>query len=117
MFNRFFGTTQDENTKEEIMAGIKYFIDDQGEIKVDIELKDYSDESIDALARVLAALSLDDSYLQTVHMLQQSLAAEGQDEALLKIYSHLAANPNDKAVRIHKEKNKETPCIRPSDML
>lgn len=99
------------------MAGIKYFIDDRGEIKVDIELRDYSDESIEALSRVLAALSLDECYLQTVQMLQQSLTAEGQEDALVKIYSHLAAKPNDRAVRIHREKNQATPCIRPSDML
>ena len=99
------------------MAAIKYIVDETGEIQVDVELEDYGTESVDALAKCLTALSMDESYLQTVQMIQNSLKADGQEEALVRIYTHLAANPNDKAVRIHKEKKKSTPCIRPSDML
>ena len=120
MFNKLFGLQHsDTNTDNEIrtMAAIKYIVDDKGEIHVDIELEDYTDQSVIALSKCLTTLAMDESYLQTVQMIQNSLQADGQDEALLKLYNVLAANPNDKAVRIHKEKKRATPCIRPSDML
>ena len=118
MFHKLFGSQQpEEDNTGKTMAAIKYTVDETGEISVDVEMEDYSDDSIDALATCLSALSMDESYLQTVQMIQQSLQAENQEEALLRIYTHLASNPNDKAVRVHKEKKKSTPCIKPSDML
>ena len=108
---------KEEYFDESKVAGITYFVGIDGQLQVDVELFDYEDESITGLSQVLAALSMDKCYLQTVQMIQETLQDEGQDEALLQIYNHLATNPNDKALRIHKEKQKNKPCIRPSEML
>ena len=121
MLDKFFGKPDmhenQEPVEENRIAGITYFVDQSGEIQVDVELHDYSEESVDGLGQVLTALSMDNSYLQTVQMIQATLENEGEEEALLRIYNHLATNPNDKAIRIYKEKQKNKPCIRPSEML
>lgn len=105
------------NFDESKVAGITYFVGIDGKLQVDVELFDYEEESITGLSQVLTALSMDNCYLQTVQMIQKTLSAEGQEEALLQIYNHLATSPNDKALRIHQEKQKNKPCIRPSEML
>ena len=65
------------------MAVIKYTVDETGEISVDVEMEDHSDDSIDALATCLSALSMDESYLQP-QMIQQSLQAEDQKRLYLE---------------------------------
>ena len=121
MLDKFFGKPNMNETQEPVeesrVAGITYFVTESGEVQVDVEMFDYSEESVDALGQVLSALSMDNSYLQTVQMIQSTLEEEGQEEALLRIYNHLATNPNDKALRIYREKQKNKPCIRPSEML
>ena len=102
---------------ESKVAGITYFVGIDGQVQVDVELFDYEEESITGLSKLLTTLSMDNSYLQTVQMIQETLEDEGQQEALAAIYNHLATSPNDKALRIHKEKQKNKPCIRPSEML
>ena len=124
MLDNFFGNkeTDDKTEPTEVfdenrVAGITYYVGLDGQLQVDVEMLDYTDESIDGLGKVLASLSMDNCYLQTVQLIQSLLQEEGQDEALLRIYNHLATNPNDKALRLHREKQKNKPCIKPSEML
>jgi hypothetical protein len=125
MFANFFGNKEnmnEENTNPEYfdeskIAGVTYYVGLDGEVQVDVEMFDYEEESITALSKVLTTLSMDSSYLQTVQMIQATLEEEGKNDALVTLYNHLATSPNDKALRIHKEKLKNKPCIRPSEML
>jgi len=122
MFNNFFTrsdnnqveTTEDANKR---VASISYGIDNTGELHIDVEVDSFSDDTIDKLSKILVTLSMDSCYLETIQMIQTSLQQHGQEDALMRIYAEIAANPNDKALRIHKEKTKDKPCIRPSDML
>jgi len=122
MFNKFF--TQSDNNKAEAtedankrVASISYGVDSAGELHINVEVDSFSDDAIDKLSKILVTLSMDSCYLETIQMIQTSLQQHGQEDALIRIYAEIAANPNDKALRIHKEKTKDKPCIRPSDML
>jgi len=129
MFSKFFArsdNTNDENTNPQTpeenaatkrVAAIKYGVDASGEMHIDVDVEDFSRETIDHLSKILITLSMDNCYLETIQMIQTSLQQYDQEDALMQIYAAIAANPNDKAVRIHNEKVKSKPCIRPSDML
>ena len=102
---------------QDTLAIVSYSVDKNGEIHINVELDSFGTESVDGLASLLTTLSMDSSYLQTVQMVQESFQNQSQEDLLMRIYAHLAANPNEKAVRIHREKTKSKPCIKPSDML
>jgi hypothetical protein len=102
---------------ESKVAGVTYFVGTDGNVQLDIEIFDYSNESIEGLCQILSTLSADSCYVSTINMIQEQLKEDRQDAALLKIYNHVAKTPNDKAVRVYTQKNKSKPCIRPSDML
>ena len=102
---------------ESHVAGITYFAGTDGKVQLDIELFDYSNESMDALGHILTTLSMDSSYISTLNMIRDQLEEEGQADALLRVYNHIAKSPSDKAVRVYTKKTQSKPCIRPSDML
>lgn len=110
-------TPSGELFDESHVAGITYFVGTDGQVQLDIEVFDYSNESMDALCRILNTLSMDSCYLSTLNMIRDQLTQEGQEEALVRIYNNVAKSPNDKAVRVYTKKSQSKPCIRPSDML
>lgn len=124
MFEFLFGKKQEINVEEVVeknlpLASITYSIanDDNKTPMIDIELSDYDTKGIDALCMLLDILSQDSSYLETIEMIKNGLIADHQEEALIKIFTHISEQAGKKIARSHKESIKDQPCIKPSDML
>ena len=102
-----------------ILASITYHIlDDENETPmIDIALSDYDSKSLNALCKILDILSQDSSYLETLEMVKNGLIKEGQEEALIKVFTHISEQAGKKIMRSSKESMKDEPCIKPSDML
>jgi hypothetical protein len=102
-----------------ILASITYHIlDDEHETPmIDIALSDYDAKALKALCKILDILSQDSSYLETLEMVKNGLIKEGQEEALIKVFTHISEQAGKKIMRSSKESMKDEPCIKPSDML
>lgn len=123
MFFNFFGKNKkenevDNNKKNNILASITYYIaENDDSTMINIELGDYDDKSSMALCKILDILSEDISYIETINMIKSSLSQDGQEDLLIKIFSHLSKSGINKLVKSQKESIKNEPCIKPSDML
>lgn len=119
MFDFFFGKkpTNEEPKNKNVLASITYYIADNSNPMIDISLGDYEDSSIKALCKLLDVLSKDACYLETLDMIKNGLVQDGEEEALIKVFTHISEQAGKKITRVHKESAQDQPCIKPSDML
>lgn len=117
MFN-FLWNNKQEKQENEVIASIKYLIkrDSNGPL-IDVELSDNDNECIDALCSLLNVLGNDMFYIDTVNMIKKLLIQSNQEEILLKVLTHVNNNVREKIINANKDKLKDEPCIKPSDML
>lgn len=116
MFNFFKRKTVDQ-TEPQHKISITYLIDENDTPMIDIDLKDYSDDSIKALCSLLDILSKDAFYVTTVQMIYDTLSSNGKDEIVMNILTHISKQNTDK-ITSFMDKNKESQvCISPSDAV
>lgn len=116
MFNFF--KKRSEPTKSDTIASITYLIkrDSSGPL-IDVELSDNDDECVEALCSLLDVLGNEMFYIDTVNMIRSLLVKSNQEDILLKILTRINNNVREKIINSNKEKLKDEPCIKPSDML
>jgi hypothetical protein len=109
---------EEEEDNDDILASVTYYIkSDKPNPIINIDLKDYDDETINGLCKILDVLSTDASYIETINMIKSALIADNQEELLLRIFTHIGQQAKHKIITAHKESVKDEPCIKPSDML
>lgn len=115
LFNIFTkNTTQDniiDDTKTEL-AYIKYYVDQDG-IKIDVSLEDVGDESIKYLSILLNTLSNEDSFKNTLKIVENFFIESKEHESLLKLYSAL----DPKIIKQKLNNIENSPYIKPSEMI
>lgn len=118
LFDFFKRKSDNIEEKSDILASISYSIKrDHKSPVLDIELSDFDDESTKALCSLLDTIGSSHCYLETIDMIKKCLMENQQEEILLKVIGHIASNAKNKLATIYKEKIKEEPCIRPSEVL
>jgi len=109
-----------QKTPEELMQEIvdettsclSYCVDDDGELYIDVNLKDLEPHTIKNLAKLLLSLSSVELYVETIETIKNGLVNQGQPDLFLLLAEEVAEYSKD----IRKE-NEDEPCIKPSDML
>lgn len=100
------------------LASITYLIKSGSpSVVIDIEMSDYDEESASAICSIIDVLSEDFTYAETINILQTALLKNGQEDLLLKIFTHVSQHSRDKILKIKQDSKKDEPCIKPSDML
>lgn len=110
----------DPSPDSELQASISYFILSDGVPRLDIEIKDYTKDTIDNLCVLLLSLNMNETYTETLDMIKEGLVKEGREDVFAKVSSQISA-----AVLLSEltsastttEKTGEDPCINPSDVL
>lgn len=106
------------NYEDQIQVAITYYIDnDDDSVKIDVGIKDYSDENIIRLGDVLNAILQDAGYIETVEMIQQGFKAQGLEEEALKFLLMISKQNKNYVNEVAKEQKRSKPCISPSDIL
>lgn len=124
MFN-FFQKKHNEETNEsqliyedQTQVCITYLVNkDEKDVKIDISLEDYSDETLDKLCSILDVLSNEAGYIETVNILKNGLMKNGDESAMMKVLMHIGKQASKQFVKQVYDQVKNQPCIRPSDML
>lgn len=120
---RFFKKKQqnspiENEDNDEAIASIRYLVkrDSDGPV-IDIELMDYDDESIEGLCSLLEVLGSDMCFIDTVGIIKSSLLSEQKHDMLIKIFSRINDKIKLKLLNINKDKTKNDPVVKPSEMI
>jgi len=109
--------------QEGIKACISYFISSDGVPRVDIEIADYEDATIDKISILLLSINMHETYVETLEMIKEGLVKEGREDVFVRIGAQIAtaAMVREYTRSIEEgageEKTGEDPCINPSDVL
>lgn len=101
-----------QETVDETTSCLSYCVDDDGELYIDVNLKDLEPHTIKNLAKLLLSLSSVELYVETIETIKNGLVNQGQPDLFLLLAEEVAEYSKD----IRKE-NEDEPCIKPSDML
>ena len=107
-----------DSKEEEVLASVTYLVKKGSDsVIIDIEMNDYDDESASAICSIIDILSEDFTYAETINMIQTALLGDGQENLILKIFTHISQHSRNKILKIKNDSKKDEPCIKPSDML
>lgn len=124
MFNNFFNTeneasdkTSQPNQQDQVTASITYYYDaEDKDIKIDVAVKDYCEETIDDLCNILEVLCDNRAYIETVNIIRSNLSKEHKG-SLTRFLVNIAKQSDQNILKKMEDIIKNQPCISPSDML
>lgn len=120
LFNFFKKKPDNKKIPEsnEILAKISYIVfKDSDSTIVDVELEDYSDESIESLCYIIDTLAEDRAMLETMNIVKNALVEEGREDCLIKIFNLINKNTKAKIINGNKDSKADEPCIKPSEVF
>lgn len=109
----------DENDIDEndVLARISYIVfKDGNSTTMDLELQDYSDQSINALCYIIDSLAEDGALLETMNIVKNGFVSEGREDCLLKIFNRISKHTKEQIINSNNSKTEE-PCIKPLDVF
>ena len=125
MFN-FFKKKQETPLKGG-ESSLTYYIQEDGEIFCDINLVDYSDETLKRFAQLLVGISSMRFQVQTIEMVQNGFLEADKLPEYEKLLHHIVIMSQQDSSSLaleattetltQRQKSEEDPCIKPSDML
>lgn len=119
MFN-FFKKKAEPEEKDEIESALTYYVKDGGEVFIDVNLRDYSEQTINNFAKVLAGISSLRFQLQTIDMVKTGFVDSGKLEEFQNLLTQIVLVSRQDIESMEGVNNKdkgEDPCIKPSDMI
>jgi hypothetical protein len=120
LFNFFKKKPDNEQVSEpnEVLAKISYIVFKNSDSTiVDVELEDYSDESIESLSYIIDTLAEDRAILETMNIVKNALVEEGREDCLIKIFNLISKDTKAKIINGHKDSKADEPCIKPSEVF
>jgi hypothetical protein len=108
----------DNVAKEENgIVAITFYVDKDTVPFVDIVLEEYDENTLNSLCKLLDVLNGENCYLQVIDIIKNAMLKDGEEEKLVRILSHISQQKQSKLERYAKDKLKDEPCIKPSDMI
>jgi len=109
--------------KREDVIRIVYSATKDGELYIDIEMEDYSEETVSQLSSLYASIPTEGFQSQSVQIIKEAFHQDGHDELFIKFLAEILLKQNaydSKGVVNSTEeeprKKKEEPLIQPSDL-
>lgn len=108
---------KNKQTEDEIESTscLSYCIDDNGELYIDVNLKDLEPRTISNLAKLLMTLSSVELYIETIETIKNGLINQGQSDLFVLLAEEVADYAQK--VREQEDEQEDEPCIKPLDML
>ena len=124
MFN-FFKKNQEDPLEDGRESSLTYYMQEDGEIFCDINLIDYSDETLKRFAQLLVGISSLRFQVQTIEMVQNGFLEADKLPEYEKLLHHIVMMSQQDKLDLEantdtltqRQKSEEDPCIKPSDML
>lgn len=107
--------TNNDEDKQKVISPcvLQYYIAEDG-LRVDIAIDDFNDKSIASLAYIINCLDGASILKETVQIIKYFFEEDGHGEDMKKLYALLS----DSVVQhLLDQKQDNSPCIKPSDMI
>jgi hypothetical protein len=101
----------------DLLAAVTFSIDKTGEMYVDINMEDFDDQSIVALASIVSMISTVKCQLSTIDMIKNAFFQEGKVQEYLKLVTEITVNTQDYLDSMQSRSGENEPYIKPSDMM
>lgn len=101
--------------KSSAIAGITIYVEEDGNIYVDVRIADESEKTIESLASTLSMYT-PSAFFQVTSVIKNQLESAGKQDLYLKIIEKTAGMITFDQEDIDEEYSEE-PCINPSDMI
>lgn len=106
------------NQEDLTQVAITYFIEEGDDtVKIDVGIKDYSNESIKRLGDILNIILQEKGYIETVQIIQNGFLDQGLEEEALKFLLIIAKQSKEYISDMTQDNKRSKPCISPSEML
>jgi hypothetical protein len=107
----------EKNEEETLLAGICLTLDKTGNIILDTDIDDYTEECMVALAKLCTDVASDRFIYELISNIRDHLIANHKEHLLVNFV--VAINEQNDAVTklIDDNTSEEKPCVRPSDMI
>ncbi len=105
-----------EDTSLDVLSAVIFSIDDQGEVYVDINLKESTKESVKSLSTLLATVASPTMPVTVLEMIKTSLLKEDRTEEYIAFIADYMSK-TDAILEDYGQSVKEEPFIKPSDMI
>lgn len=115
-----------DNKREDVIR-IVYTATKDGELYIDIEMEDYSEETVSQLSSLYSSIPTEGFQSQSVQIIKEAFHQDGHDELFIKFLAEILLKQNayqkqlidsDMVDSTEEEprKKKEEPLIKPSDL-
>ena len=98
-------------------VSITYLIDSENVPMIDILLNSYDEDSVEALCSLLDVLANNSFYVETVKMISENLAANGREDLLIKILTHISNQKDNKITQFIEDDRESQVYIDPTDAI
>lgn len=115
--NKDISPTEDQPVYE---SSISYSCNKDGEIFVDVDIKDYDEQTISNFAKILCGVSSFKFHLETLNIIKNGFTENGRDDLFSILLEEILRISKDEIYSYNEtgdKKENEEPCINPSDML
>ena len=107
--------------QDEAQSSLTYYVKEDGEIFVDVNLIDYSEETLTNFSKILAGISSLRFQLQTIDMVKHGFMESGKVEEFKELLTRIVLISKQDIQSMEdftkRQLGGEEPCIKPSDML
>jgi hypothetical protein len=97
---------------DEKTSRLSYCVDDDGELYIDVNLKDFEPQTIRNFSKLLISISSVELYIETIETIKNGLINHGHPDLFLLLVEEVSKHSKET-----EEENEDEPCIKPSDML
>jgi hypothetical protein len=101
--------------KSEVKAGITVYVEEDGQVYVDVRIVDDSEETVECLASLICMYS-PSAFFQVTSVIKTQLESAGKQDLYVKIIEKAAGMITFDQEDIDAQYAEE-PCINPSDMI
>ena len=120
-FKKKHTNKDEEGLPKDAQSALTFYVKADGEIFIDINLEDYSEETLSNFSKILAGISSLRFQLQTIDIVKHGFVEAGRAkefEKLLIQILFLSQQDIQEMESFTKRHSKgEEPCIKPSDMI
>ena len=120
-FKKKHTNKDEEGLPKDAQSALTFYVKADGEIFIDINLEDYSEETLRNFSKILAGISSLRFQLQTIDIVKHGFLESGKvkefEKLLVQILSLSRQDVQAMESYMNKRLKEEEPCIKPSDML
>ena len=111
----------EEDLPKGAQSALTYYVKADGEIFIDINLEDYSEETLSNFSKILAGISSLRFQLQTIDIVKSGFLEAGKikefEKVLIQILFLSQQDIQEMESFTKRHSKGEEPCIKPSDMI